>query len=145
MVLKLKSSIKIKHIITLLDIRTSIFSEFVADIGSEVGYIFDEWDEIKLTPIISYVNQYIRMLDEIRQLIEQLEPEGDKDKTEHFSQISNVYSNVLFNDEVNKATTNLLFTIISSIYDHNTEQFQFFKELTTSLDNNIQNHLMGVV
>ena len=85
------------------------------------------------------------MLDEIRQLIEQLEPEGNKDKTEHFSQISNVYSNVLFNNEVNKATTNLLFTIISSIYDHNTEQFQFFKELTSSLDNNMQNHLRGVV
>ena len=128
-----------------LDRREELVSEFVADIGSEVGYIFGEWDEIKLTPIISYVNQYIRMLDEIRQLIEQLEPEEDKDKTEHFSQISNVYSNVLFNDEVNKATINLLFTIISSIYDHNTEQFQFFKELTSSLDNNMQNHLRGVV
>ncbi len=128
-----------------LDRREELVSEFVADIGSEVGYIFDEWDEIKLTPIISYVNQYIRMLDEIRQLIEQLEPEGNKDKTKHFSQISNVYSGVLFDNEVNKAITNLLFTIISSIYDNNSKQFQFFKELTTSLDNNIQNHLRGVV
>jgi len=137
--------IEVANMHLFLDRREELVSEFVADIGSEVGYIFDEWDEIKLTPIISYVNQYIRMLDEIRQLIEQPGPEGNKDKTEHFSQISNVFSNVLFDSEVNKATTNLLFTIISSIYDNNTEQFQFFKELTSSLDNNMQNHLRRVM
>ena len=137
--------IEVANMHLFLDRREELVSEFVADIGSEVGYIFDEWDEIKLTPIISYVNQYIRMLDEIRQLIEQPGSEGNKDKTEHFSQISNVFSNVLFDSEVNKATTNLLFTIISSIYDNNTEQFQFFKELTSSLDNNMQNHLRRVM
>ena len=137
--------IEVANMHLFLNRREELVSEFVADIGSEVGYIFDEWDEIKLTPIISYVNQYIRMLDEIRQLIEQLEPEGNKHKTEQFSQISSVYSNVLFDNEVNKATTNLLFTIISSIYDNNSKQFQFFKKLTASLDNNMQNHLRGVM
>ena len=81
----------------------------------------------------------------MKYIIYQLDPEGNKHKTEQFSLISSAYSNVLFDNEVNKATTNLLFTIISSIYDHNTEQFQFFKELTSSLDNNMQNHLRGVV
>ena len=137
--------IEVANMHLFLNRREELVSEFVADIGSEVGYLFDEWDEIKLTPIISYVNQYIRMLDEIRQLIEQIEPEGNKHKTEQFSQISNVCSNVLFDNEVNKATTNLLFTIISSIYDNNSKQFQFFKKLTASLDNNMQNHLRGVM
>ena len=129
----------------LLDKREELVSEFITDIGSELGYIFDEWDEIKLTPIISYVNQYIIMLDEIRRIIDQLEPEGNKHKTEQFSLISSAYSNVLLDSEVNKASTNLLLKIISSIYDHNTRQFQFFKELTSSLENKMQNHLRRVM
>lgn len=137
--------IEVANMHLFLDRREELVSEFVADIGSEVGYIFDEWDEIKLTPIISYVNQYIIMLDEIRRIIDQLEPEGNKHKTEQFSQISSAYSNVLLDSEVNKASTNLLLKIISSIYDHNTRQFQFFKELTSSLENKMQNHLRRVM
>tara|TARA_B100000886_G_scaffold317304_1_gene256503 strand:- start:48 stop:464 length:417 start_codon:yes stop_codon:yes gene_type:complete len=137
--------IRSANIHLFLDRREELVSEFIADIGSEVGYIFGEWDEIKLMPIISCVNQYIRILDEIRQLIEQTELGGGKDKAEHFSQIFGVYSGVLFDNEVNKAITNLLFTIISNIYDHNSEQFQFFKELMASLDNNMQNHLRGAM
>ena len=42
--------IEVANMHLFLDRREELVSEFIADIGSEVGYIFDEWDEIRLTP-----------------------------------------------------------------------------------------------
>ena len=111
----------------LLDNRTDLVSELVADIGSEIGYTFDEYDVMTISPIISFLNQYCELLEEIKQLVKQADIEENDSDLKRLLEALRAYSNVLVDDKVSQATINLHFRIISSVYEGHTPQFHFSK------------------
>ena len=124
----------------LLDNRTDLVLELVADIGSEIGYTFDEYDVMTISPIISFLNQYCELLEEIKQLVKQADIEENNSDLKRLLEALRAYNNVLVDDKVSQATINLLFRIISSVYEDQTPQFQFFEGVIQTINTDITNH-----